>query len=129
MELGTWNPEPETHQPIDQLTIDQSTEHGTLLEMKTKEQYIQILSNFKQKSGRSYGIRRLGIFGSVARGEQRNQSDIDIYYEGEPLSLFKLSELKDKLEQSLGAPVDIVRFRESMNHLLKERIEKEGLNV
>ena len=97
--------------------------------MKTKEQYIQILSDFKQKCGRSYGINRLGIFGSVARGNQRNQSDIDIYYEGEPLSLFKLSELKDNLEQILDTPVDIVRLRDSMNYLLKERIEKEGLNV
>ncbi|WP_016777079.1 nucleotidyltransferase family protein [Anaerophaga thermohalophila] len=97
--------------------------------MKTKEQYIQLLSIFKQKNGRTYGIKRLGIFGSVARGEQRKQSDIDIYYEGEPLSLFKLSELKDKLEQILGESVDIVRLRDSMNHLLKESIEKEGINV
>jgi hypothetical protein len=77
--------------------------------MKTKEEYIQILFNVEQNSGRSYGIKGLGIFGLVALGEQRKQSDIDIYYEGELLSLFKLSELKDKLEQSLGTSVDIVQ--------------------
>ena len=97
--------------------------------MKTKKQYIEILANFKQQRGRTYGIKRMGIFGSVARGEQQKQSDIDIYYEGEPLSLFKLSELKNKLENTLGTSVDIVRLRDSMNHFLKEKIEKEGLNV
>lgn len=97
--------------------------------MKTKEQYIQLLAAFKKENGQLYGIKNLGIFGSVARGEQRKQSDIDIYYEGEPLSLFKLSDLKDKLEQTLNTPVDLVRLRDSMNRCLKERIKKEGFNV
>ena len=97
--------------------------------MKTKEQYIQLLATFKKESGQLYGIKRLGIFGSVARGEQSKQSDIDIYYEGEPLSLFKISDLKDNLERTLNTPVDLVRLRDSMNHHLKEIIEKEGFNV
>lgn len=97
--------------------------------MKTKEQYIQLLATFKKENGSLYGLKNMGIFGSVARGEHRKQSDIDIYYEGEPLSLFKLSDLKDKLEQKLDTPVDLVRLRDSMNRFLKERIQKEGLNV
>ncbi|WP_258861658.1 nucleotidyltransferase family protein [Marinilabilia salmonicolor] len=71
----------------------------------------------------------MGVFGSVARGEHRKQSDIDIYYGGEPLSLFKLSDLKDKLEQKLDTPVDLVRLRDSMNQFLKERIQKYDLNI
>lgn len=97
--------------------------------MKTKEQYIQLLSEFNKKNGKEFGINRIGIFGSVARDEQNANSDIDIYYEGEPLSLFKLSELKSKLEETLNIPVDIVRLRNSMNNMLKTRIEKEGLYV
>jgi uncharacterized protein len=95
--------------------------------MKTKEQYIQLLSEFNKKNGRDFGINRIGIFGSVARDEQKANSDIDIYYVGEPLSLFKLSELKSKLEKTLNTPVDIVRLRNSMNKILKNRIEREGL--
>ncbi|MFW6371450.1 MAG: nucleotidyltransferase family protein [Bacteroidota bacterium] len=97
--------------------------------MKTKEQYIHLLSEFYRNRGFVYGIDKLGIFGSVARGEQQEGSDVDIYYEGEPLSLLKIAALKEELETTLGNPVDIVRFRKSMNNLLKKRIEKDGLYV
>lgn len=97
--------------------------------MKTKEQHIQILSEFLKSRGFVYGINKLGIFGSVARGEQKEGSDVDIYYEGEPLSLLKIAALKEELETILGNPVDIVRIRKSMNNLLKKRINKDGLYV
>lgn len=97
--------------------------------MKTKEQYLHLLSDFQKKRGTAYSITRIGIFGSVARGEQNDDSDVDIYYEGEPLSLFKTTALKDELENKLHCSVDIVRFRESMNNLLKKRIKKEGIYV
>jgi hypothetical protein len=97
--------------------------------MKTKEQYMHLLSNFQKTRGLVYGISRIGIFGSVAREEQKDGSDVDIYYEGEPLSLFKAAALKEELEDALESPVDIVRVRESMNRLLKKRIKKEGFYV
>ncbi len=76
-----------------------------------------------------YGILRMGIFGSVARGEQMENSDVDIYYEGELPGLFALSHLKNELEDLLGCKVDIVRLRDRMNHLLRKRIEQEGVYV
>lgn len=94
-----------------------------------KEQYIRILSDFRKNRGPAYGISKMGIFGSVARGEQNKESDVDIYYEGNSLSLFKMGALKEELENLLNCPVDIVRIRESMNHLLKSQITKEGLYV
>lgn len=97
--------------------------------MKTKEQYLHLLSEFHKSRGFVYGIDKLGIFGSVARGEHKEGSDVDIYYEGEPLSLLKIAALKEELETVLGNPVDIVRIRKSMNNLLKKRILKDGLYV
>jgi predicted nucleotidyltransferase len=97
--------------------------------MKTKQQYMDILLDFQQKRGQVYGISRMGVFGSVARDEQNENSDIDIYYEGLPLSLFKMHALKEELEKILDINVDIVRMRDSMNQLLKKRIKKEGLYV
>jgi predicted nucleotidyltransferase len=88
-----------------------------------------MLSEFHKSRGFVYGIYKLGIFGSVARGEQKEGSDVDIYYEGEPLSLLKIAALKEELEATLGNHVDIVRIRESMNNLLKKRIKKDGLYV
>ena len=46
--------------------------------MKTKDEIIAILQNFKEEFGKRYGIEKLGLFGSVARGEQKEDSDIDI---------------------------------------------------
>ena len=97
--------------------------------MNSKQEYIRLLSDFKTKRGLVCGIDRIGIFGSVARGEQTEKSDLDIYYEGEPLSLFKIMTLKNELENLLHCTVDIVRLREKMNKVLKKRIQKEGIYV
>jgi len=97
--------------------------------MNTTQQYITLLSEFKKKRGSLYGINRIGIFGSVATGKQTENSDIDIYYEGHALSLFKIAALKEELENILNTTVDIIRFRDSMNGLLKKNIKKDGIYV
>ena len=81
--------------------------------MKTKDEIIAILRNFKEEFGERYGIEKLGLFGSVARGEQKEDSDIDIYYESSHMSLFTLCRLKSELEKLLGCSVDLFRKRES----------------
>jgi predicted nucleotidyltransferase len=97
--------------------------------MKTQptSKYLELLKQYKEKNGHKYGIVRLGIFGSVARGIQTEDSDIDIYIEGEPQSLFTMSHIKMELQDLLGREVDIVRLREKMNPYLREKIEKEGI--
>ncbi|MFZ4655903.1 MAG: nucleotidyltransferase family protein [Caldilineaceae bacterium] len=55
-----------------------------------------------------YGITRLGIFGSYAKGTQQEQSDIDLVVEFKtPLGL-RFVELTDYLEQILQRPVDVL---------------------
>jgi hypothetical protein len=52
---------------------------------------------------------RIGIFGSVARGEDSENSDVDILYQlKDTVGLFKLIRLKDELEQKLNKKVDLV---------------------
>ena len=52
---------------------------------------------------------RIGIFGSVARGENTENSDIDILYQlKETVGLFNLIRLKDSLEEKLNKKVDLV---------------------
>jgi len=80
----------------------------------TKNEYLHKLQQFKQQYSSEYGIERIGIFGSVARGEQSENSDIDIYYEGKSLGLKSLVEFPMQLEKFLGVPVDVVRKH---NHL------------
>ena len=59
-----------------------------------------------------YGIRFVGIFGSVARNEAKDDSDIDIIYSIEKdrkLSLFSYLKLLSDLEKAFGKKVDLVR--------------------
>ena len=88
-----------------------------------------MLSLYKPTAESKYGLTRLGIFGSAARGEQNEDSDVDICYEGRVPSLLTLDLIQSDLEKMLGCHVDLVRIRDGMNMLLKQRIQKEGVYV
>ena len=97
--------------------------------MKTVTEYISLLRDYMQRNADKYGISRMGIFGSVARNEQTETSDVDIYVEGQLRGFFAISGIKQELEELLGCPVDIVRLRDKMDTLLREKILKEGIYV
>ncbi len=75
------------------------------------------------------GITRIGIFGSLARGEATDASDVDVVVELERPDLLLLVGIKQELEELLQRPVDVVRYREHMNPLLKKRIDREAVYV
>jgi predicted nucleotidyltransferase len=93
--------------------------------MLTKNGYLNKLKEFKQLYSSEYGIECIGIFGSVARDEQTENSDIDIYYEGKSLGLKSLVEFPMHLEQFLGVSVDVVRKHSNMSRPFMERIMKD----
>ena len=95
--------------------------------MKTTKEYLQLLQAYELQSAIRYGISRIGIFGSVARGEQQEGSDVDVYVELSSPDLFSLVHIKDELQQLFGCPVDVVRLRDNMNELLKRSIIEEGI--
>ena len=59
------------------------------------------LANFKHHSGLKYGLIRIGIFGSVARKENTDNSDIDIVVELDKPSLSLMYDLKESLKNYL----------------------------
>ncbi len=70
-------------------------------------------------------VKRAGLFGSVARGEDTPESDIDLLVEFKGRkSLLDLAHLKNQLEDRLGRKVDVLTYR-SLHHLLKDRILRE----
>ena len=97
--------------------------------MKTTTEIMNLLKSYKSIATSKYGLTKIGIFGSVARGEQTENSDVDICYEGKVPSFLTLDIIQTDLENLFGAKVDLVRVREQMNHLLKQRIMKEGIYV
>jgi len=75
-----------------------------------------------------YGVESLGVFGSVARDEASRNSDVDIVIKMPP-DLYAMVHIKEYLEDALNAPVDLVRYRITMNALLKKRIERDAMYV
>ena len=74
-----------------------------------------------------YGARNVRVFGSVARGETDEQSDIDFLVELEPgRSLFDLGGLQYDLEQLLGCRVDVVTER-GLKPRIQERVLREAV--
>lgn len=97
--------------------------------MKSKKEYIQLLLSVKEELKQQYGVRSLRLFGSVARDEHFQSSDIDICVETETPNPFLIMDMKKFLENIFDCPVDIVRFRQNMTPYLKQQIENEGIFV
>ena len=87
------------------------------------------LEKFKRVNGVKYGILSIGVFGSFARGQASDCSDVDIVVKTKTPDLFNIVHIKEELEEELHIPVDIVRLREKMNPFLRSRIEKEVVYV
>jgi uncharacterized protein len=94
-----------------------------------KDDILNFLASRKAEFENKYTVTKLGLFGSYARGEATEQSDIDIVVSMQKPDAFLLLGLKEELEESLKTHVDIIRYREKMNEYLKNRIEKEAVYV
>lgn len=87
------------------------------------------LAAFKKNSGKQFGITKLGIFGSVARQENTDDSDIDIVVEVENPTLSLMYELKEALKALFKCNVDLVRFRSTLRPLFKSNILNDAIYV
>ena len=96
--------------------------------MRTAKEYIDLISAHADELRSQFGIRSLRLFGSVSRGEQREDSNVDICVDMEP-SLYLLVRLKRFLEQLLQCTVDVVRMHRHINPYLLENIERDGIYV
>jgi len=89
---------------------------------KTIKQHQNILEN-------AHHVKRLGIFGSTARGESSEDSDIDIIVElSQPTSFFNFLELENFLSKILGKKIDLVT-KKALKPAIKQEILKETLYV
>ncbi len=72
-----------------------------------REQVLNILRQNRVEID-AFGVKSLALFGSVARGEARTESDVDLLVEfNRPVGLFGLIALQERLEELLGCPVDL----------------------
>ena len=95
--------------------------------MKNMTEVMNILRNYKQKMSSYYGILRLGIFGSVARGEQTEDSDLDVFVELQIPNPYILGDIKEDLEHMTGYKIDLIRLCDNLNKLLLQNIERDRI--
>jgi predicted nucleotidyltransferase len=79
---------------------------------------------------RDFGIRKLALFGSYARGDAAENSDIDFHIidRGSLRGLFRLAGFELALEEKLNAPVDVVTT-DSLYEDVRRNIEREELVI
>jgi len=89
---------------------------------KTLNQHKSLLKDF-------YGVKGIGIFGSVATNTNKENSDIDMLVEfSTPVGFFKFIELEETLTKMLGKKVDLVT-KKALKPAIKEDILQETIYV
>lgn len=97
--------------------------------MKTLAKVKKLLREHKAEVQEKYNVRKIGVFGSFVRGEQKKRSDIDILVEySEIPDLLKLIELENKLQKLLKRKVDLIE-KSGIRAELKETILKEVVYI
>jgi predicted nucleotidyltransferase len=95
--------------------------HLSMLNLKAVKDTLLI---HKQRLRLKYGLKSLGIFGSYARNQQTDESDLDILVEFDKPIGVEFIDLADELEQLLRVKVDLVSKKGIKEKYLKS-IEKE----
>ena len=93
---------------------------------ETREQILRTLAA-NRDAIRGFGVRRLGLFGSVARGEETGESDLDFVVEFERKSFDGYMDLKAYLETIFGRSVDLV-IAEAIKPRLRGPILEEAVD-
>lgn len=90
---------------------------------------LKLLSEHSKEVRERFGAKRLALFGSAARNELREDSDIDVLVEFEgPATFDGYFNLKDYLEQVLGRSVDLVTEK-GLKPRARRHVEKDLIRV
>jgi len=77
---------------------------------------------------RPLGVRHLSVFGSTARDEARDDSDVDLIIDLDPdrqIDIFDLASIAAEVEAMLGRPVDLVRRGALKPHVAEQALKDE----
>lgn len=99
------------------------------IKMKSIKKIKRILREHKEELKENFGIKKIGIFGSYVKNEQRPRSDIDILVEfKEPIGFFKFMDLEEYLGILFKKKVDLVS-KKALKPLIGKHILKEVIYV
>lgn len=93
-----------------------------------RDKVLRILARFRDLKRDEFGIVRIGVFGSVARDEMVDASDVDVVVEVARPDLLTLVGIKQELKELLRLPVDVVAVP-GANESLPQGTNQTGSNL
>ena len=94
----------------------------------TKTNILNYLKEHYQEFKTKYQVEKIGLFGSYARDEATQESDIDIFVTMKP-SLFDMVAIKEQIESDLHTKVDIIRDHKNIKPFFLQMIQKDIIYV
>ena len=96
--------------------------------MKSTQEYIATLKQHAPILRERFGMTSMSLFGSVARGEQTEDSDVDVLVDMPP-TLRAVGGANDYLEKIMGCRVDMIRNHSRLTPLFRKQIERDGITI
>lgn len=96
--------------------------------MCTREECFERLRSAAPYIRKEFGVTSMRVFGSMARGDNRPDSDVDIFVEM-PVNVFKSIELEQNISDMLGVSVDLICKHKNLNSFFLKQIERDGIYV
>ncbi len=96
--------------------------------MRTTQEYINVIRTHAPELKERFGITSMFLFGSVARNEHHEGSDIDLFVTMPP-KFFNHILAAQYLEEILGCGVDLIQDHKNLRPFFKEQIQRDGINL
>ena len=96
--------------------------------MRTSQEYIDIIRSHSTQLRQQFGITSMRLFGSVARNEHHEGSDVDLYATMPP-KFFNYIQASQFLEDLLGCPVDLICDHKNLRPFFIEQIKRDGIDI
>ncbi len=96
--------------------------------MRSRAEILDRLRQARPELEREFGLQRLALFGSWARGDQRDDSDVDVLVDFSPSLGLRFVDLADRIEAVLGQRADVVS-RRAISERFWPLIEGELIDV
>ncbi len=96
--------------------------------MRTRKECIELLTREAPYIKDEYGVKSMCLFGSMARGDNSENSDVDLFVDMPPVA-YKVLRLKNYLQDILGVSVDLIRRHDYLRPYFLSQIEKDAIYV
>ena len=96
--------------------------------MRSSQEYLEIIRAHSSELQKQFGITSMCLFGSVARNEHHEGSDVDLFVTMPP-KFFNYILAVQYLENLLGCHIDMIQDHKNIRPFFREQIERDGINI